>query len=77
MHMHLVETAYQKEYAQRRGGCTAVEYLDRFGLLNERMTLGHGVWLNEKDIDRAGGDRDLHLPQLLRPISACARASRR
>lgn len=53
MHMHLVETAYQKEYAMRRGGCTAVEYLDRFGLMNERMTLGHGVWLNEKDIARA------------------------
>ena len=53
LHMHLVETAYQKEYAHRRGGGTAVEYLDRFGLMNPRMTLGHGVWLNEKDIARA------------------------
>ena len=52
MHMHLVETAYQKEYAKKRGGCTAVEYLDRFGLMNARMTLGHGVWLNERDIAR-------------------------
>lgn len=52
MHMHLVETAYQKEYAWRRGGCTAVEYIDRFGMLGPRLTLGHGVWLNEKDIDR-------------------------
>src|SRR6516225_2508066 len=25
LHMHLLETAYQKEYAHRRGGCTAVE----------------------------------------------------
>ena len=50
--MHLVETAYQKEYAQRRGGGTAVEYIDRFGLLGPQMTLGHGVWLNEADIDR-------------------------
>src|SRR5689334_9791718 len=58
MHMHLVETAYQKEYARRRGDCTALEYIDRFGMVNERLTLGHGVWLNEKDIDRlaaAGG----------------------
>lgn len=53
MHMHLVETAYQKAYAQRRGGCTALEYLDRFDLLGPRMTLGHGVWLNESDIERA------------------------
>ncbi len=52
MHMHLVETAYQKEYAWRRGTCTALEYLDRFGLVNERLTLGHGVWLSERDIDR-------------------------
>ncbi|PZW49188.1 cytosine/adenosine deaminase-related metal-dependent hydrolase [Humitalea rosea] len=52
LHMHLVETAYQKEYAMRRGGCTAVEYIDRFGLLGPRLTLGHGVWLNEKDIGR-------------------------
>ena len=52
MHMHLVETAYQKEYAARRGGGTAVDYLDRFGLVNERLTIGHGVWLSEPDIDR-------------------------
>src|SRR5215510_7165236 len=52
MHMHLVETAYQKEYARRRGDCTALEYIDRFGLVTHRLTLGHGVWLNEKDIDR-------------------------
>src|SRR3984885_8424834 len=52
LHMHLLETAYQKEYAARRGGCSAVEYIDRFGLLGPQMTLGHGVWLTEKDIDR-------------------------
>src|SRR5271155_2735394 len=52
MHMHLLETAYQKEYARRRGGCTAVEYIDKFGLLGPQMTLGHGVWLSESDIER-------------------------
>lgn len=52
MHMHLVETAYQKAYALRRGGGTAVDYLERFGLLGPKMTLGHGVWLNESDIDK-------------------------
>jgi cytosine/adenosine deaminase-related metal-dependent hydrolase len=52
LHMHLLETAYQKEYARRRGACTAVEYIDRFGLLGPQMTLGHGVWLTERDIDR-------------------------
>jgi 5-methylthioadenosine/S-adenosylhomocysteine deaminase len=52
MHMHLVETAYQKEYAWRRGECTALEYLDRYDMVGPRLTLGHGVWLNEKDIGR-------------------------
>src|SRR5207245_8016774 len=33
MHMHLVETAYQKEYARRHGGGTALDYIDRFGFL--------------------------------------------
>ena len=52
LHMHLLETAYQKEYARRRGGGTAVQYIDRFGLLGPQMTLGHGVWLNKRDIQR-------------------------
>ncbi|WP_420394037.1 amidohydrolase family protein [Acuticoccus sp.] len=52
MHMHLLETQYQKEYARRRGGGTAVEYIDRFKMLGPRMTLGHGVWLSERDIER-------------------------
>jgi cytosine/adenosine deaminase-related metal-dependent hydrolase len=52
MHMHLVETAYQKEYARRRGGGTALDYIDRFGFLGPRLTLGHGVWLNDGDLDR-------------------------
>jgi 5-methylthioadenosine/S-adenosylhomocysteine deaminase len=52
MHMHLVETAYQKEYARRRGGGTALDYIDRFGFLGPRLTLGHGVWLGEADLDR-------------------------
>ncbi len=57
MHMHLVETAYQKEYAWRRGECTALEYLDRYDMVGPRLTLGHGVWLNEKDIERLADAR--------------------
>ena len=51
MHMHLLETAYQKEYARRRGGGTAVDYIRRRGMLGPRMTLGHGTWLTEGDIE--------------------------
>jgi 5-methylthioadenosine/S-adenosylhomocysteine deaminase len=52
LHMHLVETAYQKEYAHRRGGGTALDYIGRFGLLGPKMTLGHGVWLSEGDLEK-------------------------
>jgi len=52
LHMHLVETAYQKEYARRRSGGTALDHIARFGLLGPRMTLGHGVWLCEADLER-------------------------
>lgn len=50
LHMHVLETPYQKEYARRRTGGSALAYLDRFGLLKEGMTLGHGVWMTEADI---------------------------
>jgi 5-methylthioadenosine/S-adenosylhomocysteine deaminase len=53
MHMHLLETVYQKEYAMRRSGTTAVRHLERLGLLGPDMTLGHGVWLNQEDIEIA------------------------
>jgi 5-methylthioadenosine/S-adenosylhomocysteine deaminase len=51
MHMHLLETAYQKEYAHRRTGTTAVRYLYDLGFLGSNLTLGHGVWLTEDDIE--------------------------
>ncbi len=51
MHMHLLETAYQKEYARRRTGTTAVKHLAKLGLLSPRLTLGHAVWLSDEDIE--------------------------
>ena len=52
MHMHLVESPYQKEYARRRTGGTAVAHLAELGLLGPSMTLGHAVWLTEDDIEQ-------------------------
>lgn len=51
MHMHLLETAYQKEYARRRTGKTALRHLHDLGVLGPHMTLGHGVWMTAEDID--------------------------
>jgi cytosine/adenosine deaminase-related metal-dependent hydrolase len=50
LHMHVLETPYQKEYARRRTGGSAIDHLARFGLLSGRLTIGHGVWLTDKDI---------------------------
>ena len=52
MHMHLLETPYQKVYAQKRTGAgSAIPYLKEFDLLGPRLTLGHGTWLTEDDLD--------------------------
>lgn len=50
VHMHILETPYQKEYARRRTGGSALDHLARFGLLNAQLTIGHGVWMSEDDI---------------------------
>lgn len=57
MHFHLLETRYQKEYARKRCGQSAVEHLDKLGLLGPNLTLGHAVWVTAHDLDliaRAG-----------------------
>ena len=54
MHMHLLETVYQKEYARRRTGTTAVDHLHQLGALGPDMTLGHAVWITDDDIELLG-----------------------
>jgi 5-methylthioadenosine/S-adenosylhomocysteine deaminase len=62
LHMHLVETAYQREYARRRSGASAVEHLAELGLLGPLLTLGHAVWVGDADIALLGrtGTRVCH-----------------
>ena len=50
MHMHLLETPYQAEYAHRRTGGSALAHIDRFGLVGPQLTIGHGVWMTPDDI---------------------------
>ncbi|MEO1200931.1 MAG: amidohydrolase family protein [Pseudomonadota bacterium] len=60
LHIHLLETVYQKEYARRRTGGTALAHLDRFGMTGRHVTIGHGVWMNEEDIELAA-DTGTHI----------------
>ena len=51
IHMHLLESPYQSAYMDRRAGAERVRYLNRSGVLSERLTLGHGTWLQAADIE--------------------------
>lgn len=51
IHIHLSTTPYEKLYAQRTFGKSAVRHLNDLGFLGPEVTLGHGVWLTEKDVE--------------------------
>lgn len=51
IHMHLLETPYQRAFARQETSGSPLRTLERFGLLNARMTLGHGVWTTENDLE--------------------------
>ncbi len=50
-HAHLLETKAQKQLAQEKYGCSAVEHLKQIGYLGSRTSLAHCVWLSDSDID--------------------------
>jgi len=52
VHLHLLETSLQRAAAHRRWQASAVEALDRFGLLGPRTSVAHAVWVDEADVDR-------------------------
>ena len=45
VHMHLLETRYAREWVDTRYPDGVVRHLDRIGLLSDRLTVAHGVWL--------------------------------
>lgn len=51
MHMHLLETPYQRTYAYKRTGQSAMSYIDSLGLTGPNLTIGHGVWMTDEDIE--------------------------
>lgn len=50
VHLHFLETIYQSLYLDARAGARRLEYLSDSGLLSDRLTLGHGTWLQDADI---------------------------
>jgi len=51
IHLHALQTYIQKAYSQKKFGKSMVAYLDDLGLVDNNLTLGHGVFLTETDIE--------------------------
>jgi cytosine/adenosine deaminase-related metal-dependent hydrolase len=78
VHMHLLETVYQRRWADEAFPGGIVKYLNDIGLLSERLTLAHCVHArpDELDIIAASGARivtnfssNLHIGSGLGPIA--------
>lgn len=50
VHMHLLETKYQREWADKHHPGGIARYLKSIGLLSPRLTLAHCVWANDDDL---------------------------
>ncbi len=51
VHMHLLETRYQRAWADANFPDGIVNYLDAIGLLSSRLTLAHCVWARPEELD--------------------------
>ena len=51
IHMHLVESSYQKEFGIKTWAKTPVAHLQELGILGPELSCAHAVWLTDGDID--------------------------
>jgi cytosine/adenosine deaminase-related metal-dependent hydrolase len=54
LHIHVLETKMQAVTGREFYGTTLVGHLDRLGVLSDRLTLAHGIWLTAEDVTRLG-----------------------
>jgi cytosine/adenosine deaminase-related metal-dependent hydrolase len=82
VHMHLLETRYQRAFADRVYPEGAVESLKSLGLLSPRLTLAHCVWARSEDLDAIAASgaiiatnpsSNLHLASGVAPIAEAIR----
>ncbi len=82
VHMHLLETIYQRAWADRHFPDGVVRYLRDIGFLSPRLTLAHGIHARPDELEMiaASGARlvtnfssNLHLHSGLAPIAAAHR----
>ena len=51
IHTHLLETKTQRAWADQHFAGGLVQWFDDLGLLTDRLTIAHGVWLSDAEID--------------------------
>ena len=50
IHIHTLQTPIQRGYGMRKYGMSLLERMDRLGVVDDNLTLGHAVYLDENDI---------------------------
>ncbi len=51
VHMHLLETRYQRDWADKTYPHGVVRHLDSIGLVNERVSFAHCIWLRPEEME--------------------------
>jgi cytosine/adenosine deaminase-related metal-dependent hydrolase len=83
VHMHLLETRYQREWADRCHPDGIVRYLDKLGLLSPRLTLAHCTWARPEELAllaergatiAVNTSSNLHLRSGIAPLAAMREA---
>jgi 5-methylthioadenosine/S-adenosylhomocysteine deaminase len=54
IHSHVAESKVQVIAGYKRYGTSLAAHMDKLGLVNERFTVAHGVWLDDEDMQRLG-----------------------
>jgi len=51
IHIHVQQTKLQNLYGYKQYGTSLLGFLDSIGFLDKNVTVGHAVWISEKDIE--------------------------
>ena len=83
IHMHLLETRYQRLWADAAHPGGVVKYLDSIGLLSPRLTLAHCVWARQDELELlaergvtivVSSSSNLHLRSGIAPVAMMLKA---
>lgn len=84
VHMHLLETKYQRQWADANYPDGVVRMLDEIGLLSPRLTLAHCVWARPDELEllaergvtiSVNTSSNLHLHSGVAPVAAMRKAA--